>query len=230
MAQLAREVAEREIAETRWLPADRPAGCGFLLVEDGLGPVPVGRGGETATAQAVSWGPHPDGLMLTWWISRAAMEKICGRTRHHPPPLFGVGGVIVSVEDRYRPLTDLRLPIIRARAGMIQAMWLLMDMPGVASATPATPAPAARTAAAHRARDEVYEPVVTVIQIRRQQPVARGTGRSHFHHRWVVRPHKRWQACGPGHRNHRRILIAPHIKGPAGAPLLHRDHVTLWCR
>lgn len=33
MAELARDVAARDIRETRWLHEDRPAGCGLMFVD-----------------------------------------------------------------------------------------------------------------------------------------------------------------------------------------------------
>jgi hypothetical protein len=59
-------------------------------------------------------------------------------------------------------------------------------------------------------------------------------------HRWTVRPHWRWHWYG-GHDRadltcehcdtaggvHRRILVAPHVKGPADAPLLDKNRVDV---
>lgn len=47
-------------------------------------------------------------------------------------------------------------------------------------------------------------------------------------HRWIVRGHWRSQAYGPGRELRRRVYIAPHVKGPAGAPLLQREAVYRW--
>lgn len=47
-----------------------------------------------------------------------------------------------------------------------------------------------------------------------------GVGRSKvFHVRWVVRGHWRQQAVGPNHSEHKPVFIAPHVRGPQGAPL-----------
>lgn len=45
-------------------------------------------------------------------------------------------------------------------------------------------------------------------------------------HQWAVRGHWRWQACGPGRGERKLIWIAPHTKGPEGAPLLEVDQVA----
>lgn len=48
----------------------------------------------------------------------------------------------------------------------------------------------------------------------------RDTGRGKvFHVRWVVRGHWRQQAVGPNHSEHKPVFIAPHVRGPQGAPL-----------
>ncbi len=49
-------------------------------------------------------------------------------------------------------------------------------------------------------------------------------------HRWVVGGHWRQQPYGPGHSLRRATWIAPHVKGPAGRPLLVRDTVKAWVR
>jgi hypothetical protein len=43
--------------------------------------------------------------------------------------------------------------------------------------------------------------------------------------RFVVRPHWRNQACGPGRTDRRLILVPPHVKGPIDAPLVHTERV-----
>lgn len=48
---------------------------------------------------------------------------------------------------------------------------------------------------------------------------------STYRHRWVVRGHWRSQPCGPQRSERRAVYIAPHIKGPDGAPLLHGEKV-----
>lgn len=65
---------------------------------------------------------------------------------------------------------------------------------------------------------------VTVIQLRRTQG-ARSQGESlvEWSHRWVVRGHWRWQACGVGRQERRRIWIHPFYKGPEDKPLIITD-------
>jgi len=74
---------------------------------------------------------------------------------------------------------------------------------------------------------------VRVIHLRREIPRSgdgalderAGEPKGKLTHRHIVRAHLRNQACGPGRKDHRLILIPPHIKGPEGAPLLRRPRV-----
>lgn len=134
------------------------------------------------------------------------------------------------VRPDYRPLVQShKLPVMRPLLAWVQATWLLMDMSGITDQDRTVPAPRHAPRATARTEEDVSG--VTIIKIRRQQPDPHhGQGRSRYHHRWWVRPHKRWQACGPQRSQHRRILVGPYIKGPAGAPLLTKEHVTVWER
>lgn len=66
---------------------------------------------------------------------------------------------------------------------------------------------------------------VAVIALRRQEGVSRHEGESvvEWSHRWVVRGHWRWQACGPGRAERKRIWIAPFVKGPEDKELIITD-------
>lgn len=68
---------------------------------------------------------------------------------------------------------------------------------------------------------------VSVIALRRHESANRQEGEStvEWSHRWVVRGHWRWQACGPGRTERRRIWIAPFVKGPEDKDLIVTDKV-----
>jgi hypothetical protein len=73
-------------------------------------------------------------------------------------------------------------------------------------------------------------PRVRVITLRRLA----GSAASHesdreYHHQWIVRGHWR-QQWFPARQVHRPVWIAPHIKGPEGAPLLGGEKVYAWRR
>lgn len=72
---------------------------------------------------------------------------------------------------------------------------------------------------------------VNVIDLRRavrrdQEAVAEAE--RNYQHRWIVRGHWRQQAYGPGRSERRNIYIAPHVKGPEGAPMIEREKVYRW--
>jgi hypothetical protein len=71
--------------------------------------------------------------------------------------------------------------------------------------------------------DEVH---VTALRRRDRQLASAETTGVNYSHQWVVEGHWRWQPCGPGRSERRLIWIAPHIKGPDGAPLIDIDHVA----
>lgn len=48
-----------------------------------------------------------------------------------------------------------------------------------------------------------------------------------YRHQWIVRGHWRNQRCGSRGQDRRPIWIAPHLKGPDGAPLIGGDRVTV---
>lgn len=53
-----------------------------------------------------------------------------------------------------------------------------------------------------------------------------GSGEGHaYKHRWIVSGHWRSQPYGEGMKLRRPVYIAPHVKGPDGAPLLHGEKV-----
>ena len=53
-----------------------------------------------------------------------------------------------------------------------------------------------------------------------------GDGDPLYSHRWVVRGHWRWQACGKGRKDRRLTWISPHVKGPEDAPLIEVEQVA----
>lgn len=69
---------------------------------------------------------------------------------------------------------------------------------------------------------------VTVVKLRRAKYVDReyiGHTAVDWSHRWIVRRHKRWQACGPGRTERKLIWIESHVKGPENAPVMQSKKV-----
>jgi hypothetical protein len=107
----------------------------------------------------------------------------------------------------------------------VRAAWLLMQQP-LARSTELEIDRVARK----RLRRSGHEPKpVRVIELRRTAHSGPGDGSREFHHQWIVRGHWR-QQWYPARGVHRPVWIAPHIKGPEGAPLLGGEKVYAWKR
>lgn len=106
----------------------------------------------------------------------------------------------------------------------VKAIWLLMQQP-LALTDVAEPDRAARK----RLKREGYEPqLVRVIDLRRPLGSSgAGDGDSNYHHQWIVRGHWR-QQWFPKRQVHRPVWIAPHVKGPEGAPMIGGEKVYAW--
>lgn len=108
---------------------------------------------------------------------------------------------------------------------LILSLWSLMKQRNIVTHTPVTmdkPARKRMTRAGH-------EPApVSVVRLRTNEYRPSGeieqTGR-HLGVRFMVRPHWRHQAYGPNRSLRKLILVPPHIKGPADAPLRHTERV-----
>lgn len=71
---------------------------------------------------------------------------------------------------------------------------------------------------------------VRVIELRRPRHSGpSGESDREYHHQWIVRGHWR-QQWFPKREVHRPVWIAPHIKGPEGAPMLGGEKVHTWKR
>jgi hypothetical protein len=115
---------------------------------------------------------------------------------------------------------------------MMHAFWLLLGQ--TVSQSSEAQLDRAHRKRAGRARIPAR---VTVIQLRNiETRRAEGESLVEWSHRWVVRGHPAWRACGPNHpmaepypgdptRFRCRVWIAPFVKGPEGAPLITPEHV-----
>lgn len=71
---------------------------------------------------------------------------------------------------------------------------------------------------------------VRVIKLRRvSHATENAESDREYHHQWIVRGHWR-QQWYPSREIHRPVWIAPHIKGPEGAPLIGGEKVHAWTR
>jgi hypothetical protein len=105
---------------------------------------------------------------------------------------------------------------------LLGTLWQLAKTPIVGVDTHHPP-----RAVARRAQREGQDPTVRVLRLGGEaQPRTAGTpsGRE-WQHSWVVSPHWRWQAHGPGRAQRKLILVGPYRKGPADKPLLGGERV-----
>jgi hypothetical protein len=106
-------------------------------------------------------------------------------------------------------------------------LWLLSSQPGIAESSDA---PLNRQVVRRSQRANV-QPRVRITYLRpTPAPIGR-TSDPTFRHRWIVSGHWRQQAWGPKQSLRKPIWIAPHLKGPDGAPVLRNDNkVKAWVR
>lgn len=93
--------------------------------------------------------------------------------------------------------------------------------------------PPTRHAAKRGARVGIAEDLAAtrVIRLRRAPSEGEATdGGSGYHHRWIVSGHWRSQPYGPRRTLRKPVWIAPHVKGPDGAPMLSGEKVKALVR
>ena len=254
MADLAK-VAADSMPDFTLMPEDLPARSGLIyfdkpideFTDDLIGDEPTQTSIVAASwshwREAPSSWPH-GGVWITWYSDREAnfrttpamdpaLERWYRNCRSRllldnetpqpfsPDPMKAVlDGEIVS----YRDVVADDSSTLRW-VGVLKATWLLMQQ-SVATVTSVQPDRAARK----RIRRSGSEPsLVRVIELRRPAHSGSGDGSREFHHQWIVRGHWR-QQWYPARQVHRPVWIAPHIKGPEGAPLLGGEKVYAWKR
>lgn len=105
---------------------------------------------------------------------------------------------------------------------LVKAAWLLMRQE-LASDSTVEPDRAARKRLRRQGADVAVR--TRVIELRRPK-TSSATSESdrEYHHQWIVRGHWR-QQWHPKRQVHRPVWIAPHVKGPEGAPLIGGEKV-----
>jgi hypothetical protein len=242
MSLLVQHAADGLDDEDLFDPELAPTGAGIARFERPLDIFDV-RGWHMK-GHWMTWGPTPGGMLVSVWNDTRDPDDIVtllvGEHGARVKQVMGnwsiIGGTFMKrgetlgpmrnpVPDRY--IDDLvsegvdPVPFTNVER-LAQALWLLLDQTLVS-----THEEQARPKQTHHARRLNLKTRVTVIDLRRIEGMNRGHGEStiEWHHRWVVRGHWRWQACGVGHTERRRIWIAPFIKGPEDAPLAVTNHV-----
>lgn len=105
--------------------------------------------------------------------------------------------------------------------------WILMQQK-LARVTSVGPDRASRRRLERQGRKPATVRVIELRQPDRSDANGGGTDRE-YHHQWIVRGHWR-QQWYPAHQVHRPMWIAPHVKGPEGAPMLGGEKVYAWKR
>lgn len=231
-------------------PEDLPTGWGLVYFAS-----PIARperlevrGGIQTPIVAAAWGPFPawspsesGGVWVTWYSDRdAVLAQLEDRVRGSAMEYLRQSTARIQTDDDFQmpfsaesvPITKDGEPIALSEAtgkakwfAVLKTIWLLMGQ------TIATVENAKFDRAARRRieRQGKEPPSVRVITLRR--PASSGSGESdrEYHHQWIVRGHWR-QQWYPTRQVHRPVWIAPHIKGPEGAPLLGGEKVYAWSR
>lgn len=241
MAALAMS-AGGQLAAARWATADRPAPCGLIVFDGGVGQLDVHQPGippgSGFPVEACSWGPADGDCMVALFMSRSRLAATVAANLggelvvEEVPPLVPLQSFILPVGAEPAPMALLAaegapVPVLATLA----ASWLLMQQPTLVDRSTVQPDKSVRRTYARLGRPD---PEVTVVDLRRQYVPDRDNdgepeGR-HYKHRWVVSGHWKNVAYGPDHSLRRQQWIAAHIKGPDGAPMLKSETVNVWRR
>jgi hypothetical protein len=228
--------AGQQLAAARWATSDRPAPCGLLYWQGGVGHMDAQ--GVQIPVEACAWGPH-DGEMMLWLLmSRARLvaemqplAQLYTLDETRMPPLLPIYGSTIPITDEPLSLAEIDDQLPQTVVAALASAWLLMQQPLLIDRTREH---ADKPTARADARDGLPTPDVTVVDLRRQytpqdrDPEA-GSGR-HYKHRWIVSGHWRNQPYGPARTLRRQTWVPSHVKGPEGAPLLSTEKVNVWRR
>lgn len=186
---------------------DLPSKSGFLLYEipiTHLDDADVMSGySMDADVTGVIWNHFDDGLVALAWLGERGVVGL------HYFLLNGLVGALVPGSTG-----------CRQALATLKSTWILLGQT-LASVEDAHYDRAARRRIEKQGKTP---PRVRVISLRRRAGESSGDSDREYHHQWIVRGHWR-QQWYPERQVHRPIWIAPHIKGPEGAPLLGGEKV-----
>lgn len=241
MVELAQH-AVKTLPPFKLTPEDLPSKSGFIVFETPVGTVKQDlikdrfldavAAPKEYSISAASWG-HFDtrrgntGAWVSWYSDQRALDQPAAGwpTRfvfdHEHVVPFGLEGA-PFVDPFHGEVLDAAPPLL----DMLRVTWLLMAQPIATDERVET-----YRAARRRLERAGHEPAaVRVIRLRRAQHAASAGGSEReYQHTWIVRGHWRqqWYASRGVHRP---VWIAPHVKGPEGAPLLGGEKVHAWVR
>ncbi|MFI7510665.1 hypothetical protein ACIBSS_27990 [Micromonospora aurantiaca] len=195
---------------------------------------------------AVSWSPVTNphwpagGLWMSFYAASGLHEqdvftdpKVLARARGLLPPLTVDNEACLAWRPDGYPVDEFQLP--GPDAPMTTLSWARLVFAAFQLAAQANLAESEQltTARPERRRTEragLPPRDVRVARLRRTLSADRDSeadrGDREWRHRWVVRGHwrKHWY---PSLNDHRPLWIAPYLKGPADAPLIGGDKVTI---
>ncbi|MHA6764730.1 hypothetical protein [Streptacidiphilus sp. PAMC 29251] len=236
MTDLAESAAE-SLPDFRVETFDVPATEGFMVFGHPLHNVIVEHDDTLGHIQGVAWGIASNtDLGLSLWLSFYANLEHDWDSIMAINPGLGRGGAWpkwmyeVDAEWSFAPASAQVSPQnspLYLWGRTVIAAWLLMQQ-SLATVEQLEPDRAARK----RLRREGHEPAgVRVIELRRPKHTSGEPGESgrNYVHRWITRGHWR-QQWYPSREVHRPVWIAPHVKGPEGAPMIGGEKVYAWKR
>ncbi|MFM9589889.1 hypothetical protein ACKI1O_10880 [Streptomyces scabiei] len=236
MGILAREAA-KTLPSFALAPEDLPTPAGLVIFERPVDSLLHGEPAAPYLVQGFLWWVFQEaGVMVELFADRdaalaemARLELIDKQTvehnRHLMAPAMRMAGRSTWWPFGKDTRADETAPGVAECLGVLKAAWLLMQQP-IATIHDVE----ADRAVRKRLRRQQREPKpVRVIELRRPAHSGPGDGSREFHHQWIVRGHWR-QQWYPARQVHRPVWIAPHIKGPEGAPLIGGEKVYAWKR
>jgi hypothetical protein len=236
------EMTELAVAAGRSLPdfniesEDMPGPTGLIIfgapLDAGLFDVSLSSpnfaaDGHTVGISAIAWSvmPHGAAIWLSFYATRQSIIDSLPPDIVNDLPagqrLIYLFGTEAAWELHLGDREVTTAPHVDLAGRALRASWLLMQQP-LAKVSSTEPDRAARK----RLRRAGHEPApVRVIELRRPKaPAGHGDSDREYHHQWIVRGHWR-QHWHPKRQVHRPVWIAPHIKGPEGAPLIGGEKV-----
>lgn len=239
------DMTQLAIAASRTLPPfasdalDYPASIGFMFFNGGI---PADWGGHPVRVHAASWQVLGTGAMIAWFLDlQSVIDVLQDPEAVRQLHVLGATGDGLWFNDVVRIYSGFNTGVDAAEAAeftsqsgigatampVLRAAMLLMQQP-LAEVSTVTPDRAARN---RLRREGVEPPPVRVIELRRPKRSDSSPGESgrEYHHSWIVRGHWR-QQWYPTREVHRPVWIAPHLKGPEGAPLIGGEKVYAFKR
>lgn len=249
---VSREMTELAVEAARSLPPygadaqDFPAEVGLIFFNGGI---PASWGGYPVRIHAASWQVMEGCAEYAFFLDTASILSLIDGKASYLRQSFHVDvsspnglwfndvtrsvlmfcdGVDESVADDLREKAgEVRGPageqgVTSTGLHVLRSALLLMQQP-LAEQSDVEPDRAARK---RLARVGHKPAAVRVIELRRPKSSGSSTGGTdrEYHHRWITRGHWR-QHWHPKRQVHRPVWIAPHIKGPEGAPLIGGEKV-----